>query len=211
MSITVLLHLHRQLTKTCSEPISLLTVEYDVRDDLPDETSVFRLDPASDEIIEKLIRKRFPHISQVDARKIAEFSSGNARIAISLANTVQIGDTLSSIRDEELFERLFWQRHEPDKDLLISAEACSLVYSFEGTDTESDQSELKFLASLVGQSVPDLYRAVGELQKRDLIQTRDVWRAVLPHAIANRLAKRALEFIPKATIVQAFLYKDRSG
>lgn len=200
--------LHRQLTDTCSELISLLTVEYDVRDDLPDETSVFRLEPASDEIIEKLINKRFPHISQVDVRRIAEFSGGNARVAISLANTVQIGDTLSSIHDEDLFEKLFWQRHKPDNNLLISAEACSLVYSFEGTDTESDQSELKFLASLIDQSVTDLYRAVGELKRRDLIQARDVWRAVLPHAIANRLAKRALEFIPKARIVQAFLYSE---
>lgn len=40
---------------------------------------------------------------------------------------------------------------------------------------------------------------------RDLIQSRSVWRAVLPHAIANRLAKRALEFIPKDTLVQRFL------
>ena len=50
--------LHRRLTQTCSESystVSLLTVEYDVRDDLPEETSVFRLEPASEEIIEKLV------------------------------------------------------------------------------------------------------------------------------------------------------------
>ena len=49
--------LHRQLTKTCSgshSTVSLLTVEYDVRDDLAEETSVFRLEPASEELIEKL-------------------------------------------------------------------------------------------------------------------------------------------------------------
>ena len=46
---------------------------------------------------------------------------------------------------------------------------------------------------------------LGTLKERDLIQSRDVWRAVLPHAIANRLAKRALESIPKDTLVQAFL------
>jgi hypothetical protein len=47
--------LHRRLTQWCSAPnstVSLLTVEYDVRDDIPDETSVFRLEPASNEIIE---------------------------------------------------------------------------------------------------------------------------------------------------------------
>lgn len=202
--------LHRRLTQTCSgshSGVSLLTVEYDVREDLPDETSVFRLEPASEEIIEKLINRRFPHISQVDGRTIAVFSGGNARVAISLANTVRQGETLSGFHDEELFERLFWQRHESNENLLISAEVCSLVYSFEGTDTNSEKSELNFLASLVGKSVSELYRNVTELKERDLIQSRDVWRAVLPHAIANRLAKRALESIPKDTLVQAFLDK----
>ena len=43
--------LHRRLTQICSRPestVSLLTVEYDVRDDLPEETTVFRLEPASE-------------------------------------------------------------------------------------------------------------------------------------------------------------------
>ncbi len=200
--------LHRRLTQVCSgshSTVSLLTVEYDVRDHLPEETSVFRLEPASEEIIEKLIRKRFSHISQVDARTIANFSGGNARVAISLANTVQQGETLSGFHDEELFERLFRQRHDSNENLLISAEVCSLVYSFEGTDANSEKSELKFLASFIGKSGSELYRDVRTLKERDLIQSRDVWRAVLPHAIANGLAKRALESIPKDTLIQAFL------
>ncbi len=108
--------LHTRLTQACSRSesiVSLLTVEYDVRDDLPEETTVFRLEPASEDIIEKLIRRRFSHISQVDARTIAGFSGGNARVAISLANTLQRGETLSGFRNEELFKRLFWQRHDP--------------------------------------------------------------------------------------------------
>ena len=147
--------LHHRLTQTCSgqqSTVSLLTVEYDVREDLPEETSVFRLEPASEEIIEKLISKRFAYISQVDARTIARFSGGNARLAITLANTMQHGETLSGFRNEQLFERLFWQRRETNESLLISAQAFSLVYSFEGTDTISEQSEIKFLASLVGKS-----------------------------------------------------------
>lgn len=200
--------LHRRLTQTCSgshSTVSLLTVEYDVRDHLPEETSVFRLEPASEEIIEKLIRKHFSHISQVDARTIANFSGGNARVAIALANTVRQGETLSGFRDEELFERLFRQRHDSNENLLISAEVCSLVYSFEGIDADSEKSELRLLASLVNKSGSELYRDIRTLKGRDLIQSRDVWRAVLPHAIANRLAKRALESIPKDTLVQAFL------
>ena len=201
--------LHRRLAQTCSKArstVSVLTVEYDVRDDIPEETTgVFRLEPASDDLIEKLVRNSFPHIGQVDAQTIAELSGGNARVAIALATTVQHGQTLSGLRNEKLFEQLFWQRHDTDKSLLVSAQACSLVYSFEGTDTTSRDSELGFLASLVQKSGQDLYEAVAEFRRRNLVQSRDVWRAILPHAIANRLAKRALESIPRDVIVDRFL------
>ena len=200
--------LHRRLAQICSDDqstASLLTIEYDVRDDIPEETSVFRLEPASENIIEKLISQQYVHISQVDAATIAKFSGGNARVAIVLADTVTKGDTLSGLRDEELFERLFRQRNLPDENLLISAQACSLVYSFEGTDTTSEESEIKFLASLINMSPTDLYRDIDKLKRRDLIQSRDVWRALLPQAIANRLAKRALEAIPKDVLVNRFI------
>ena len=200
--------LHHRLTQVCSKQlstVSLLTVEYDVRDDLPEETRVFRLEPASDNIIKKLISNRFVHISQVDTRTIASFSGGNARVAIALASTVQYGETLSGFHNEQLFERLFQQRHTHNNSLLISAQVCSLVYSFEGTDTSSDNSEIKFLARLVDKSPADLFRDIAELKRRELIQSRGVWRAVLPHAIANRLAGRAIESIPKDTPCWWFL------
>ncbi len=200
--------LHRRLTKTCTQSnstVSLLTIEYDVRDDLPEETSVFKLEPASEELICKLLRKRFSHISQVDAQTIAEFSGGNARIALALANTVRHGESLSSFRDNDLFERLFWQTdQQKDKSLLRSAEVCALVYSFDGEDS-SAQSELQFLASFTGTSATVLHSDVAELKRREIVQSRSVWRAVLPQAIANWLAKRALESIPKDVLVPKFL------
>lgn len=194
--------LHRKLAEVCTKAksgISLLTVEYDVKDDIPEETQVFRLQTASKEVIEKIISSRYPHISQVDAQAIADFSDGNARVAIALANTFKSGDTLSSFRDEQLFERLFWQRNGRNDDLLKAAEVCSLLYSFEGTDTGST-SELATLGKLVEKSADELFRHIKDLKDRDLVQSRSKWRAVLPHAIANRLAKRALETIPKDKI-----------
>jgi len=200
--------LHRGLVKTCSKQgsnVSLLTVEYDVRDDLPDETSVFRLEPSSDDLIEKIILDRFKYISQVDAQTIAKFSSGNARVAISLANTIGKGESISGLKDDDLFKRLFQQRHDPNENVLISAQVCSLVYSFDGMDAVSEKSELKLLASLIGKSGEELYRNVETLKKRDLVQSRHIWRAVLPHAISNRLARLALESIPKDVIVTTFI------
>ena len=45
-----------------------------------------------------------------------------------------------------------------------------------------------------------MYRGVAELKRRDLVQQRGKWRAVLPHAIANRLAGAALENVAYADI-----------
>ncbi|MGH1487173.1 MAG: hypothetical protein ACRBCI_13245 [Cellvibrionaceae bacterium] len=201
---------HRKLVEVCirsKSGISLLTVEYDVKDDIPEETKVFRLQTASIEVIEKIISARYSHINQVDANAIANFSDGNARVAIALGNTFKSGDTLSNFRDEQLFERLFWQRNGRDDDLLKAAEACSLLYSFEGTDT-GVYSELATLGKLVEKSADELFRHVKDLKDRDLIQSRSKWRAVLPHAIANRLAKRALESISKDKIHETIICSD---
>lgn len=198
--------LHRTLTKMCTgSMVSLLTVEYDIRDDVPEETDVFRLEPSSDKIIERLLEQRYPYISSINSRKIAEFAGGNARVAIALANTLNQNESLSTLRDEELFDRLFRQRHDPNDNLRVSAEICSLVYSFNGDDTTSATSELKFLADLAEKSPRELYRDVADLKSRGLVQARNVWRAILPPAIANRLAKCALSSTPTQTIVDAFL------
>lgn len=203
--------LHKRLTEVCTTSgslVKLLTVEYDVRDDQPEETNVFRLEAASTALIEKIIQIRFKHISQIDARTIAEFSGGNARIAIALANTVTNGQSLANLKDEDLFKRLFHQRNDPNDSLMKSAEVCALVYSFDAETTDSP-NELSLLAYLAEVSRSDLHRSVAELKRRDLVQQRSVWRAVLPHALANRLAKQALENIPLNTIRETFEQNER--
>lgn len=200
--------LHRGLSKICSAPssqVSLITIEYDVRDDQPEETQVVTLDTASVDLIEHLISQRFAHISRVDARTIAGVSGGNARVALAIASTVQLSDSLAGLSDNQIFERLFYQRHLPDGDLLRAAEVISLLYSFQGEDIDGVNIELPGLASLAGQSVEDLYSRVAELHRRDLVQRRGPWRALLPHALANRLAARALQNITYSQIESTFL------
>jgi hypothetical protein len=195
--------LHRRLAEVCrsaSSLLSLVTIEYDIRDDDPEETDVFRLEPSSVELIEKLVRARFKTISQVDGRTIATFSGGNARIALALAGTVGKNDTLAGLTDAELFERLFQQRHGHDEALLLIAQVTSLVYSFQGEATTGDEAELPIFAAMTGKFVDEIFRGVAALRDRDLVQQRGVWRAVLPHAIANRLAAMALRSIPLETI-----------
>ncbi|MFJ1300676.1 hypothetical protein ACILG0_11960 [Pseudomonadota bacterium AL_CKDN230030165-1A_HGKHYDSX7] len=191
---------HSDLARICSEAgsqVSLLTVEYDVRDDQPERTEVFRLQSASPEMVELWLEKTFPNVTQVDRRTISEFSDGNFRAARALADTLEKGETLGKLKSRDLFERIFHQRNEPDRDLLSAAEDIALLYSIDGEDT-SEAGELARVAAIRGVPVAAIYAALNALRRRGIAQLRGRWRAILPHAIANPLAGFALERIPPA-------------
>jgi len=196
--------LHQRLSQVCRSPkslVSVITIEYDIGEDQPEGTDVFSLEPSSIALIEKLIRHQFPEISPIDARTVAEMSDGNARVAIALAGTIGKNESIAKLSDQDLFKRLFQQRNEPDESLLLAAQALSLAYSYHGGDvSRGDEAELFPLGALVGKSPQEMFRSSAELQRRKLVQQRGVWRAVLPHAIANRLAVTALQNIPKLDI-----------
>jgi len=203
--------LHARLSQLCRVPesrVSLITVEYDIREDQPEGTDVFWVEPSSRDLIARLIAGRFPHLSYVNVQTIAASSDGNARIAIALAGTIGNDETVASLSDEALFQRLFHQRNVPNESLLLDAQALALVYSFEGEDvSQGDQAELFRLGGVIDKSASEMYRSAAELLRRNLIQRRGKMRAVLPPAIANRLAAEALENIPAETIEQ-WLFSD---
>ena len=191
---------HSELARICSETgsqVSLITVEYDVRDDEPERTEVFRLQSASPELVSLWLEQTFPDLTQVDRRTISEFSDGNFRVARALAETLGKGETLGKLKSRDLFERIFQQRNTPDQDLLLAAEDLSLLYSIDGEDTSSE-GELARMATLRGISSAILYAALATLRRRGIVQLRGRWRAILPHAIANPLATFALERVPPA-------------
>jgi hypothetical protein len=202
--------LHKKLAaQIASSPqcvVSVITVEYDINDDEPQDTEVFTLEPASPGLIEKLLENRFPTIAPPSRHVIAIFSEGNSRVAFALAETAKNGESLARLNDTDLFERLFHQQKTRSADLLDAAKSCALLYSFDGETLEGNDCELGPLAKLAGQSVDQVYTHVAELHRRQLVQKRNKWRAVLPHALANRLAKRALDDIPLQRIEDAIVH-----
>lgn len=195
--------LHQRLSELCraaGSTLSVITVEYDIRDDEPEGTEVFLLEPSSIELVEKLVKQRFSGLSSIDVGTAAEFSGGNARIALALAATVGRHETLAGLTDDGLFRRLFHQRHQDDQTLLRAAQACALVYSFDGEAITGGNAELPRLGSLVGMTGQAVFASVADLRARNLIQQRSKWRSVLPHAVANRLAVMALQNIPYEVI-----------
>lgn len=172
--------------------LRLITVEYDIRDDKPQTTEVVSIEANGPEIAEALVLRRYPGIGQANAHRVAEFSSGNTRVALALAERVEVGESLAHLSDVNLFDRLFQQRHGEDGRLREHAEVLSLVYSFSVETTDGEADELGVLGSLCGSSGNDLYRSMQVLVDRQIAQRRGRWRAILPHAIANRLAASAL-------------------
>lgn len=198
---------HRKLTEVIQRPeskIRLITLEYDIRDDLPAGTTCYRLEGASGEVIAKLLRRHYQTLSDLDIDKIVEFSDGNARVAFALAATAEAKGELAQLRDDELFKRLFIQKHTESNELQRCAEAASILYSFDVDDT-SESSELAILSDVAEVTIATFYRNVSELQKRGLIQERGNWRAVLPHAISNRLARTAVQSSHPNLLVQRFV------
>ena len=176
--------------------IRLITVEYDIQEDQPDVTAVVRILAEGPGIAEVLVLRRHPGLGSVNARVIAEFSGGNARLALALADAVRGQESLSGFSHAQLFERLFFQRGVRDEQLLAAAEALALVYSYSLEPDQDGVDELGVLAAVADRSRLDLYRATHTLVERQLVQKRACWRAVLPPAVSNRLAARALRTIP---------------
>lgn len=200
--------LHRELTNICllqTSKLSMVTIEYDVRDDNPEDTLVVRLEASSDGLIEQLLLLRYPLLHAEDARRLAGISGGNARVALSLAPIAIKSGNLSALTDEILFTRLFDQGHSQNHQLLRAAQICSLLYSFDGETFGDENSELKHLAVLAEQTPMELYRHIQELLRRELAQRRGKWRAILPHAIANRMAARALDDLPVELVEHQFV------
>ena len=199
--------LHRAINHPCCQDnstVRLLTIEYDIREDSPTETDVYRLQPSDDQLIEALISQRHPDVSQIDRSTIARFSEGNTRVALALADSVMHDGSLAGLGDNDLFRRLFYQRRGEDRGLLKTAKAASLVYSFYIEESSEDEYELPVLASLYEQTPQEMLLMLSELQRRELLQSRGPWRAVLPQAISNRLAKEALEELLLSRVLQAF-------
>lgn len=197
--------LTQMLTRHPSNQVSLLTVEYDIRDDQPDHTACYRLESSSNRVIEKIIKTKFSYLSSLDVQKIVDFSDGNARVAYALANTAQSSGELAQLKNDELFKRLFHQRHDPSNSaLLATAKYASLVYSF-----NADNDELETLAQLSDQGTKAFRSSLSELARRGLLQSRGCWRAVLPHAIANNLAKLVLEELELTELARIFSNENK--
>ena len=184
-----------QLVRRRVTNVTLLTIEYDLTDDIPEATQCYEMRGSSPDVLATILLGRYRQLSEIDCRRLAELSEGNARIAFAIASTLDQATTLGELRDSDLFNRLFQQSQGVDRNLHETAMAISLVYSFDGEDFD-EAGELAILMRETGKTVAVAARDIAQLRTRGLVQSRSHWRALLPHALANRVARDGLSAYP---------------
>lgn len=201
--------LHSVLMKICkaeeTREVSLITVEYDVKERNTEETETFVLKPASDVTIEELIAKNYENIPLPTIKRIVEISGGNARLALLFATSLlKYNKNINAISNSELFKRLFWQRGQEDKELRKTAEVFSLLYSVDYED-EGEDGELRKLCELAELTLKEARFNLEELKQRGILQTRGKWCAILPHGLSNYLAINAIQCYRENIVIEAII------
>lgn len=184
--------LHRRLaaiTQATGSQVRLITIDFDIEHDRPPETTVIRLEPAGGFMIEQLLRYRAPRLSSADRSRVVEFSNGNARVALALSGNGARG-SLAQLDDQDLMDRLFLTaRRTPDENLRRVARAAALFNAF---DVDAGAGETDVIARLANLDNFTVREKVSDLLDRGLAQQRGSQRAILPHALAVKLAGEAL-------------------
>ena len=199
--------LHQILTKAITNDdnqISLLTIEYDISDDLPEKTSVFKLEPNSPNLVQKVIERHYPEINSPIPHDIAQLTGGNYRLALAIASTVNNVDNIAILNDQQLFERLFYQNDQINLDTYKIAQVFSLVFSFNIKDLSEPNSELQTLSGIAEVSPRTAKQVIEQLKAKDIVQQRGDFRAILPHVLANHLSKQALQWIDEDDLYDIF-------
>lgn len=91
---------------------------------------------------------------------------------MALAETIGKDENISSLRDEELFRRLFYQRHTNEKSLEKAAQYLSLVYSFQINSDKLYSDDITFLSNLSEIPSKTMFESAIELKRRNLVQQR---------------------------------------
>ena len=184
--------------------IKLITVEYDIRENLGHQTDVIEISTKEPNIAAELVKRHYKKISSDDANRIGDFAEGNLKLSLAVAEQLKDENgSLARFSNVELFERLFQPHQSEIKDLHMRARALALVYSFSTELKDESKSELVVLGSFFDFTGKELFQASQCLLERKLVQERDYWRAILPTTIANKLAIEALNYSTESQILKS--------
>lgn len=193
-----------QIVKRETSRASLLTIDYDV-DGEGTAGLLVTLEDNSESVLRDLLKQRFPKLSEAERNHLAEFSGGNARIALKIAEASGPGVDLSKLRDTELLDRLFQiERKGVDDTACLCAAVASLVFAFYLKDHGDHTAEYPILAGIAGVTPDKFHRDIALFVDWGIAQMRGPQRAVMPQPLANMLAAPFIRQSDPKTLIGHF-------
>lgn len=181
--------LHERLAKeVCrgSSQLSLLTLDYNM-ESVSAPSVCFRLGPMTDKELLQLLTPIYKD-QLPDLERIASFAQGFPQMAVLLAEARLTEDPrIGELTEDQLASKLLWRHGEAENPERINIlQACSLFDVF-GVEREVE-SQLEFIANVVGANIDKVYECVQEYSERGLIDRRGRYGQVVPKPLAIRLA-----------------------
>lgn len=168
---------------------TLLTIDYNLhRSDSPDPLII--MDNISQDIIEGIIKNSYPEMYEEDLDRIVNFADGFPSIATLLAEArINNFETIGSIQDEELVNKLLWGRDAIDAIALKVIEACAIFEHIGFTDEK--EYEMKYVAEIIcGISVDEFYEKCNYFMKKKIIVQQGRYIKLVPKTLAITVASK---------------------
>ena len=183
------LDLHQRLRKEIEHPdsrLSLLTLDYNPESS--DDDYLIQLKPASDDVIEGIIKQSYPELQDADIYRIVEFAEGFPKIAVMLAKARRNEvEDMGNLKDNELMEKLLWGRSSPNDDARKVIDACSLFTHLGFSDDMIHQMD--FVAEKICDiTKDDFYGHAKRFIDHGILDRRNRFVRVVPIPLAVRLA-----------------------
>jgi hypothetical protein len=181
--------LHRKLYREIDHPdskLSLLTLDYNPESN--SDENIISLQPASNEVIEGIIKQSYPSLRDIDTRRIVEFADGFPKIAVMLAQArLKDAPDMGNIKDKDLLEKLLWGRRPQNEEARNVISACALFTQLGFSDDVIHQS------NFVAQNICKLpeekfYSYASGFIEHGILDRRNRYIKVVPVPLAVRLA-----------------------
>ncbi|MCU5327714.1 hypothetical protein [Bacillus wiedmannii] len=166
---------------------SLLTLDYNLHAPSSGDPLI-NLEDVPKEIIEGIIKNSYPEMDKQDLERIVVFADGFPSIATLLAEArINDFETIGSIQDETLVNKLLWGRDSIDERALKVIEACAV---FEHVGFEEDiEFEMKYVAENICGVTPDeFYEKCSYFKKKKIMVQQGRYIKLVPKTLAITLA-----------------------
>jgi transcriptional regulator with XRE-family HTH domain len=177
------------MVKRTGSRVSLITIDHDVPPSIQGDDELLMVDPASDAVVEGMIKQIAPDLPSEDHRRLLKFARGFPQMATLLGQAWLNDMPIAAATDDDLIDRILLGRRPIEPALL--KDAGMLLGAFRLLGTTDELNDLTHIARYTrGRSVDDLRAAFADLQARGVVQQHGRLASLQPKPLALALAER---------------------